>query len=258
MNIFEHKMSSIYDAFAKIPVPPEVGEWIVNMTFNEGYWNYEKYIEDYKNEKEYMNVWEYFTHENRRYDKFFEEINDFAEMITNEYPVLIADIVAVLDKYDYTAEYLVYEDNSGNESWASERPGELPVSKTYPAIGFLKHRILYLLESTANEDVEKLMRWYSWRGYCKSFAAYHENKINRIKEAINEYEKRVKELKAVSPEKTDEDEVNDMNKLAEKILFAHNYDNEPNGDVELDDEFDYATLDDDDDGDEEEDEKEEN
>lgn len=247
-------MSSIADAFAEIPVPPEVGEWIVNMTFNEGYWNYKKYIDDYKNGKECLNVWDYFNYDRRRYDKFFEEINDFAEEITNEHPVLIADIDAVLDKFDTTAEYMVYEDNNGKESWAEEHSDQLPASKTYSTIGFLKHRILYLLESTANEDVEKLMRWYNARGYCKAFAAYHEKKINRIKESINEYEKRVKELKSRAPEEMSEDDTDKMNQLAKKILLSYDCEGDDPNDIELDDGMDYYTLNDEEDGDEEEEE----
>ena len=256
-------MSTIGEAFSIIPVPPEVGDWIVNMTFNKGYWDYKKYIEDYKSGKEYMGKWDYFIYDHRpnyfNYDHFFEEINDYAESITNRYRVLIADIVAVLDEFDKSADELIYDDESGVESWASERPGSLPPSETYPAIGFLKYRIFYLLESVEDEDVEKLKRWYNWHGYFKAFITYHENKIDRIKETINEYEKYVEQLKSRPPEKMDEDTMDKLNWVAGKILFTNNYDDEPNDDeAQLDDGADYFVLDEWDFVDEEEDKEKKN
>lgn len=205
---------SIGSAFAEIPVPPNVGEWIATTVFSDGFWNMDERIDDYKKGTCEDDLWEYFNYE--KYDEFFECLNDMAEYITDEYPILITDIIKVINEYRMTADDLVYDDDNQRESWAYYHRRDLPSSNVYPAIGFLKYRVLHLIKSATDEKV----KWSNWEGYRKQFMAYHENKINRIKRAINEYDE------WYDRQLSNRNDFNTMQQNVRKLLFSTNYDEE--------------------------------
>lgn len=222
---------SIGSTFAKIPVPPDVGEWIATIMFRDEFWNMEERIDDYKKGKCEDNLWEYFNpDDNKYYDGFFEQLNGMAEYITDKYPILITDIVDVINKYNMTAEDLVYDDQNEKESWAAYHRRELPPSEVYPAIGFLKYRVLHAIESVTDS-----FKWSNWDGYRKQFVAYHENKINRIKRAVNEYE----EWK--NQHLSDMNDFNAMQEKARKLLFGTNYKEDEPSFIQLE-ESDYEVF----------------